>query len=55
VLGDACTEGDDEVHKVLLNNVFPRQADVLTVTDWTARLEFCEGTAAALWRRAPHG
>jgi hypothetical protein len=55
VLGDACTEGDDEVHQVLLNKVFPRQANVLAVTDWTARLEFWERTATALWRRAPHG
>jgi nicotinamidase-related amidase len=38
VLSDACTDADDEVHRVLLGKVFPRQADVLTATDWIARL-----------------
>ena len=35
VLSDACADGDPEVHRVLLEKVFPRQADVLTVDDWT--------------------
>jgi hypothetical protein len=26
------------VHRVLTGKVFPRQAEVLTVADWTARL-----------------
>lgn len=38
VLADACAHSDDEVHRVLLGKVFPRQADVLTVAEWTARL-----------------
>ncbi len=34
VLADACADGDPEVHRVLLEKVFPRQADVLTVEEW---------------------
>jgi nicotinamidase-related amidase len=37
VLSDAVKDGDDEVQRVLLEKVFPRQADVLTVEDWLAR------------------
>ncbi len=36
VLSDACADGDDEVHRVLTQKVFPRQADVLTVAEWAA-------------------
>ncbi len=32
VLADACLDGDAEVHRVLTEKVFPRQADVLTRT-----------------------
>jgi nicotinamidase-related amidase len=38
VLADACTDADPEVHRVLTEKVFPRQAEVLTVADWMARL-----------------
>jgi len=38
VLADACLDGDPEVHRVLTEKVFPRQADVLTVDDWIAGL-----------------
>jgi len=38
VLSDGCADLDPEVHNVLLNKVFPRQADVLTVAQWTAGL-----------------
>jgi nicotinamidase-related amidase len=38
VLADACADRDDEVHRVLLGKVFPRQAEVLTVADWAAGL-----------------
>jgi nicotinamidase-related amidase len=38
VLADACADADPEVHRVLLEKVFPRQADVLTVDDWVATL-----------------
>jgi nicotinamidase-related amidase len=38
VLADGCLDADPEVHQVLTGKVFPRQADVLTVAEWTARL-----------------
>ena len=38
VLRDACADADDEVHRVLTEKVFPRQADVLDVAAWTAAL-----------------
>nr|WP_272919906.1 isochorismatase family cysteine hydrolase [Streptomyces sp. SID4948] len=38
VLSDACADRDAEVHRVLLDKVFPRQADVLTVAEWTTHL-----------------
>lgn len=34
VLSDACFDPDQEIHRVLTEKVFPRQADVLTVNDW---------------------
>jgi nicotinamidase-related amidase len=37
VLADACLDADPEVHRVLTEKVFPRQADVLNVDDWIAR------------------
>ncbi|RKP51492.1 cysteine hydrolase [Cohnella endophytica] len=38
VLSDACLDGDPEVHRVLTEKVFPRQADVLTVDAWIEAL-----------------
>ncbi len=38
VLSDGCADADEEVHRVLLEKVFPRQAAVVTVDDWTATL-----------------
>jgi nicotinamidase-related amidase len=38
VLADACADGDPEVHRVLTEKVFPRQADVVSVADWAATL-----------------
>jgi nicotinamidase-related amidase len=38
VLSDGCADMDPEVHSVLLNKVFPRQADVLTTAEWAAGL-----------------
>jgi len=35
VLADGCADGDDEVHRVLTKKIFPRQADVLAVEEWT--------------------
>ncbi len=37
VLSDCCADRDEEVHRVLVEKVFPRQADVLTVDEWTAK------------------
>mgnify|MGYP002623624108 CR=1 FL=1 len=34
VLSDCCTDKDDEVHRVLMEKVFPVQADVMTSEDW---------------------
>ena len=36
VLRDGCADADEEVHRVLLDKVFPRQADVLGVDEWIA-------------------
>lgn len=36
VLADGCLDGDEEVHRVLTEKVFPRQAEVTTVADWSA-------------------
>lgn len=36
VLSDACADADPEVHRVLLEKVFPKQAAVLTVEGWAA-------------------
>jgi nicotinamidase-related amidase len=37
VLSDACLDADPEVHRVLTEKVFPRQAAVRTVTQWAAQ------------------
>ena len=36
VLRDACADIDDEVHRVLLDKVFPRQATVVATDDWAS-------------------
>ncbi len=36
VLSDLCADLDPEVHRVLLEKVFPRQATVLTTAEWIA-------------------
>jgi nicotinamidase-related amidase len=38
VLSDACLDADPEVHRVLTEKVFPRQAEVLTVDAWVDTL-----------------
>jgi nicotinamidase-related amidase len=38
VLGDGCADRDIEVHRVLLEKVFPRQAAVLSTDEWSTRL-----------------
>lgn len=44
VLSDACADQDPEVHRVLLEKVFPRQAEVVTVDEWTAGLRPADGS-----------
>lgn len=39
VLSDACFDPDPEIHRVLTEKVFPRQADVLTVNAWVNSLD----------------
>ena len=34
VLKDGCADADEEVHHVLTNKIFLRQADVMTVEEW---------------------
>ncbi len=34
VLSDGCGDADAEIHTLLMNKLFPRQADVLTVAQW---------------------
>jgi hypothetical protein len=34
VLADGCLDADAEVHRVLTEKVFPRQADVVTIDEW---------------------
>jgi nicotinamidase-related amidase len=36
VLSDACMDPDHEVHSTLINKIFPRQAQVLSVAEWSA-------------------
>lgn len=38
VLSDCCADADQEVHDLLVSKVFPRQAEVLTAEEWSARL-----------------
>ncbi|GCE07954.1 cysteine hydrolase family protein [Dictyobacter aurantiacus] len=39
VLADCCLDSDEEVHRVLLSKVFPRQAEVTQAKDWAATLD----------------
>jgi nicotinamidase-related amidase len=34
ILSDCCADGDEEVHRVLISKIFPRQAEVITVEEW---------------------
>jgi nicotinamidase-related amidase len=38
VLSDGCADSDDEVHRVLIEKVFPSQARVMTVRGWTTEV-----------------
>ena len=37
ILADACLDADPEVHRVLTEKVFPRQAEVTTVAQWAGQ------------------
>lgn len=39
VLSDGCGDPNDELHSLLLEHVFARRAEVLTVTEWAAALD----------------
>ena len=38
VLRDGCLDRDEEVHRVLMDKVFPRQASVLSAAEWLERI-----------------
>jgi nicotinamidase-related amidase len=39
VLKDLCGDNDEEVHRILLEKVFPNRADVVASGDWLARIK----------------
>jgi nicotinamidase-related amidase len=39
VLSDGCADADPEVHRVLMEKVFPRQAAVIAAAEWVARVQ----------------
>ena len=39
VLSDGCDDADPEVHRVLIEKVFPSQATVTTVDEWVTGLK----------------
>ncbi len=43
VLSDCCVDSDEEVQRVLLSKVFPRQAEVVTAEAWSERLKLEAG------------
>ena len=38
VLADGCLDADPEVHRLLTEKIFPRQADVVSVSEWITSL-----------------
>src|SRR6185312_6053729 len=38
VLSDACMDSDPEVHRILMEKIFPKQAEVLTVKEWSSKV-----------------
>lgn len=38
VLSDGCADHDTESHGVLMDRIFPRQGEVVTIDEWIARL-----------------
>ncbi len=39
VLSDCCEDSDEEVQRVLISRVFPGQAEVVTIEEWSATLK----------------
>lgn len=39
VLSDGCLDADPEVHRVLTEKVFPRQAEVTTIDEWVGSIQ----------------
>ena len=39
VLSDACADLDPDLHEVLMEKLFPRQAGVMTSAEWTQALD----------------
>ena len=37
VVADGCLDADEEVHRVLVDKVFPCQAEVVSVDEWAGR------------------
>jgi isochorismate hydrolase len=46
VLRDGCADADTEVHRVLLDKVFPRQAAVVNIDEWVTGLAATSDSAA---------
>jgi nicotinamidase-related amidase len=38
VLSDGCLDHDAEVHRILMDKVFPRQASVMSAVEWKAQI-----------------
>ena len=47
VLADGCADGDDDVHRVLIDKIFPRQAEVVTIDAWIGGLQGASARARA--------
>lgn len=45
VLADGCADRDPEVHRVLLEKIFPSQAEVITVDEWLAQISGTGGSS----------
>jgi nicotinamidase-related amidase len=46
VLSDGCADSDPETHRVLTEKVFPRQASVVTATEWIESLDSARDSAS---------
>ncbi|MDN3692410.1 isochorismatase family protein [Chryseobacterium tructae] len=34
VIEDCCADSDEEVHRILINKIFPKQAEVISLEQW---------------------